>query len=141
MGRMESGTSFTMLDLEAGERFQRLRKELGVSSFGLNLMRLGPGQAGRIHRHERQEEVYVVLEGVLTLEVEGEGRELGRGELARVAPDVRRRLSNRGDEPVRLLAIGGSAEHVGRDGVAYEGWDEEGEGRPPRDVPLPEDVR
>ena len=138
---METGTSFTTLDLDGEDRFQRLRQELGVSAFGLNLMRLRPGQLGRIHRHERQEEVYLVLEGVLTLELEGEPRELGRGELARVAPGVRRRLSNRGREPVHVIALGGAAEHEGRDGVAYESWEERGEGRPPQEVPLPEDVR
>ena len=37
------------------ERFQRLREPLGVRSFGINLIRLQPGQRGRIHRHERQE--------------------------------------------------------------------------------------
>ena len=68
---MESGASFATLDLEAGERFVALRRELGVESFGLNLMLLEPGQRGRVHRHERQEEVYIVLEGTLTLELDG----------------------------------------------------------------------
>jgi uncharacterized cupin superfamily protein len=43
--------------MAADERFQSLRRELGVQSFGINLMRLEAGQRGRIHRHERQEEV------------------------------------------------------------------------------------
>src|SRR3954462_14940126 len=59
---MESGASFASLDLEAGERFVALRRQLGVESFGLSLMLLEPGQRGRVHRHERQEEVYIVLE-------------------------------------------------------------------------------
>jgi uncharacterized cupin superfamily protein len=137
---MESGVAFTKLDPDDDDRFQRLRHELGVSSFGLNLLRLQPGQQGRIHRHERQEEVYVVLEGTLTLVIEGEPRELRDGELARVAPDVRRRLVNRHRDPVLVLAIGGATEHVGRDGAAYESWEEIGAGRPPQEVPLPEDV-
>ena len=41
----------------AADRFQRLRAELGVTSFGMNLLTLRPRQRGRIHRHERQEEV------------------------------------------------------------------------------------
>ena len=49
----------------------RCGAELGVESFGLNLMLLEPGQRGRVHRHERQEEVYIVLEGTLTLELDG----------------------------------------------------------------------
>src|SRR3954471_17627436 len=102
---MEPGTSFTTLDLDHDERFQRLRAELGASAFGLNLIVLRPGQRGRVHAHEHQEEVYIVLEGTLTLELEGEQRTLARGEAARVAPDVRRRLVNRHPERLALLAI------------------------------------
>jgi uncharacterized cupin superfamily protein len=133
---MESGVAFTKLDPDGEDRFQRLRQELSVSTFGLNLLRLRPGESSRIHRHEEQEEVYVVLEGTLSLLIEGEARELQRGELARVAPDVRRQLQNRGDELLLLLAAGGAKEHFGRDGRAYFSWDEEGEGHPPADVPL-----
>jgi mannose-6-phosphate isomerase-like protein (cupin superfamily) len=122
------------------ERFQRLRADLGVSSFGLNALTLLPRQRGRIHRHERQEEVYLVLEGELTLVVEGEEQVLGRWQLARIGPELRRQLVNVGSEPLVLLALGGYGEHEGRDGRAWESWDEGGEGRPPQDVPLPSDL-
>ena len=137
---MESGFAFTSLDPAGEDRFQRLRAELGISCFGLNLLRFGPGGRSRIHRHLRQEEAYLVLEGTLTLLIEDEPRELRRGDLARVAPDVRRQLVNGTREPLLLLAIGGAAEHEGRDGRAYESWDETGEGRSPADVPFPDDL-
>ena len=136
---MQEGVTVVALDRDGEERFQPLRRELGVSAFGLNLIRLRPGQRGRIHRHERQEEVYVVLEGSLTLGVEGEERVVARGEAVRVAPAVRRQLTNRGHELLVLLAIGGAEEHVGRDGAAFGAW-EETEGRPPPEIPLPDDV-
>jgi len=136
---MQDDVSYAALELDTPERFQLLRRELGITSFGMNLILLAPRQQGRIHRHERQEEVYLVLDGVLTLAVEGEERELGRGELARVAPAVRRRLMNRGSERCVVLALGGAGEHEGRDGVAFESW-EATEGRPPQEVPLPEDL-
>ena len=136
---MEDGVAFASLELGSPERFVSLRRALGVSSFGINLMLLQPGQQGRIHRHEHQEEVYLVIEGTLTLSFEDGERELSRGELARVAPPVRRRLSNRGDERVAILALGGAQPHQGRDGVAYESW-ESSEGRPPQDIPLPPDL-
>jgi quercetin dioxygenase-like cupin family protein len=140
MRRMEQGTSFATLDLDGEDRFQRLRAELGVTTFGMNLIRLRAGEQGRVHAHQRQEEVYVVLDGTLTLELEGgQARELGRGGAARVAPDVRRRLVNLHPEPLVLLALGGSAEHAGRDGRAWESWEEGGDGRPPQEVPLPAD--
>jgi mannose-6-phosphate isomerase-like protein (cupin superfamily) len=137
---MDTGVAYTKIDPDGEERFQRLRQELGVSTFGLNLIRLRAGERSRIHRHDHQEEVYLVLEGTLTLLVEDEPRDLGRGELARVAPDVRRQLVNRRREPLLLLALGGAHEHIGRDGAAYSSWDEKGAGHPPQEVPLPHDV-
>ena len=136
---LHDGVSVTALDFDGDERFQPLRRELDLSTVGLNLIRLRPGQRGRIHRHERQEEVYLVLEGTLMLEVEGEPHELPRGCAARVAPGVRRRLANAGREPLALLAIGGANPHVGRDGVAFASWEDE-TGAPPQEVPLPEDL-
>jgi uncharacterized cupin superfamily protein len=59
---MEEGTTIARLDPDTGERFLPLRRQLGVSSFGMNQIVLQPGQRGRIHRHQRQEEVYLVLE-------------------------------------------------------------------------------
>jgi quercetin dioxygenase-like cupin family protein len=132
--------AFGRLEPDSGERFQRLRHDLGVSSFGMNLIVLQPGQRGRIHSHDVQEEVFLVLEGALSLGLEGDERVLGVGEIVRVGPQVRRQLVNHGAERVVLLALGGSGEHVGRDGRAWEAWDEDGPGRPPVDVPLPEDL-
>ncbi len=141
-GPSDMADGVTVLQVEPGgeERFQRLRRDLGVSAFGLNVLRLRPGQRSRIHRHERQEEVYLVLEGTLTLDVEGsETHTLERGGIARVAPSVRRQLVNRGGSVLAVLAIGGAEQHEGRDGQAFRSWDDE-EGGSPRDIPFPEDV-
>jgi mannose-6-phosphate isomerase-like protein (cupin superfamily) len=136
---METGTSRAALDPDRGERFLSLRRALGVTSFGINQIVLQPGQRMRIHRHRRQEEIYLVLEGVLTVAVEQVEIELGRGELMRVAPEVRRQLINYGPERVLLVALGGAAEHQGRDAEAFGGWEDQG-GADPQDVPLPDDL-
>jgi uncharacterized cupin superfamily protein len=136
---MEDGTATTRLQDEPEDRFVRLRAELGVTSFGLNQIVLRPGQRGRIHAHERQEEVYLVLEGTLTLYVEGDESTHERGELIRVAPGVRRQLVNRGPNDLHLLAIGAAGEHQGRDGLAWTAWDAT-ESAPPQKTPLPEDL-
>ena len=133
--------AFAALDRKGGERFQALRRELGVSSFGMNLLVLEPGQRGRIHAHDRQEEVYFVLEGELTLLVEDSPHVLGEDQLVRVGPGVRRQLVNAGSECLVLLALGGAGEHVGRDGHAWSAWEEEGPGKPPQETPLPDDLR
>jgi mannose-6-phosphate isomerase-like protein (cupin superfamily) len=117
----------------------RLRQALGVTSFGINQMVLQPGQRMRIHRHRHQEEVYLVLEGTLTVAIEGEEAELGHGELLRVAPDVRRQLINYGPRRVLLLAFGGATQHEGRDAEAFAAWQDQ-TGAGPQDVPLPDDL-
>jgi uncharacterized cupin superfamily protein len=136
---MEDGTATTRLQADPEDRFVRLRAELGVSAFGLNQIVLRPGQRGRIHTHERQEEVYLVLEGTLSLLVEGDESTLERGELARVAPGVKRQLVNRGPATLHLLAIGGAGEHHGRDGAAYTAWDAT-DSVSPQEMAMPEDL-
>ncbi|HWF24274.1 MAG TPA: cupin domain-containing protein [Solirubrobacteraceae bacterium] len=136
---MDDGTAKTKLEPETSERFVPLRRQLGVSAFGLNQITLAPGERSRIHRHARQEEVYLVLEGTLTVLVEGEDNDLARGELMRVAPGIRRQLVNRGPERVILLALGGAGEHQGRDAEAFVSWEAQS-GAPPQEVPLPPDL-
>lgn len=137
----ETDISFATLDDGTGERFVPLRRQLGVSSFGMNLIVLQPRQRGRIHSHERQEEVYVVLQGELTLDLDGGvSHRLVSGRAVRVGPSVRRQLVNAGTEPVAVLALGGAGEHAGRDGRAWESWEQGGEGAPPQEVPLPSDL-
>jgi mannose-6-phosphate isomerase-like protein (cupin superfamily) len=136
---VEDGTARARLDRDFGDRFLPLRRQLGVTSFGLNQIVLQPGQRGRIHRHLRQEEVYLVLEGRLTLVIETEPTELGEGELIRVAPQVRRQLVNYGPGRVVLLALGGAAEHRGRDGEAFVSWDDDSP-TSPQEMPMPPDL-
>lgn len=127
------------LEFDGDERFQTLRKELGATSLGINLIRLQPGERGRIHRHAHQEEIYVVLEGVLTLYVEREPQDVHERHAVRVAPHDRRQLVNASGERLVLLALGAAGDAPGRDGEAFGSWDE-AQGRPPQEVPLPADL-
>jgi len=131
--------TWTSIDADADERFVSLRRALGVEAFGLNQITLQPGQRGRIHRHERQEEVYLVVHGEVTLLVEQEPLTLSEGSLARVPASVRRQLVNSSAAPCVVVAIGAAGAHVGRDGEAFADWSET-EGRPPQEVPLPADL-
>jgi mannose-6-phosphate isomerase-like protein (cupin superfamily) len=130
----------TSLDYSTPERFVSLRRALGISSFGMNQITLQPGQRGRIHRHDRQEEVYLVMNGRLLLLVEEDEFDLGEGELVRVPAQVRRQLVNRSSSPCTLVAIGADGPHEGRDAEAFEDWIEQ-HGKPPQEVPLPADLR
>jgi quercetin dioxygenase-like cupin family protein len=128
------------VDRDGADRFQSLRRELGVNGFGMNVIRLRPRQRGRIHSHREQEEVYLVLEGELTLVVEGSEHVLRADQVARVGPGIRRQIANAGDSLLVLVALGGSGEHVGRDGEAWEDWSDTGPGRPPQETALPDDL-
>ncbi len=135
-----SDPNVTTAAIKPGEEFQKLRRELGVESFGINAITLRPGQRNRVHIHTGQEEVYLVIDGELTLVVEGEPLKLTAGQLARVAPSVRRQITNTSAAPTTVVALGGAGEHESRDALAWTSWDEGGKGRSPADVPLPGDL-
>lgn len=81
---------------------------LGIESFGLQVLDLPGGFTDypeHDHVEDRQEEVYVVLEGSAELEVDGERVPAPAGTLVRVEPESRRKLLP-GQEGVRVLAIG-----------------------------------
>ena len=82
--------------------------ELGVESFGLQVLDLPPGFTGypeHDHAQDGQEEVYVVLEGTAELEIAGERAQAVAGTIVRVEPEARRKLVA-GPYGVRVLAIG-----------------------------------
>ncbi len=136
---MTEEVSVARLNPDSGERFQMLRRELEVTTFGINLITLQPGQRGRIHTHAGQEEVFVVMEGILDLVLADTTHELHVGDCARVAPAVRRQLVNRGPGRAVTLALGSANAHESRDGAAYADWAVT-ESTPPADTPLPEDL-
>jgi quercetin dioxygenase-like cupin family protein len=137
---MAPDPTIVALDLDTDERFVPLRKPLGISGFGINQLTLQPGQRMRIHRHAGQEEVYLVIEGRLTVLIEGTAHTLTAGQLMRLAPDTRRQLANMHRERVTLLALGTSNDgHQSRDAEAFNTWQETTGGQP-RDVPLPDDL-
>jgi hypothetical protein len=94
----------------------------------------------RIHRHAGQEEVYLVIEGRLTVLIEGAAHTVAAGELMRIAPEIRRQLANTHRQRVTLVALGSTRDgHESRDAEAFNTW-EETTGGQPRDVPLPDDL-
>jgi mannose-6-phosphate isomerase-like protein (cupin superfamily) len=79
-----------------------------------NLFRYPPGAVGRRHIDPVQEEVFVVLDGTLTIHM-GEGDEpeqhvLERGSVLIVQPGTALQLSNRHEEELRLFIVGAPPE-------------------------------
>ena len=96
--------------------FKRARAELGVESFGMQVIDMPPSYDGapeHDHAESGMEEVYVPLRGSGEIEVDGERLALDPGTIIRVGPSARRKLWA-GPEGVRILALGGVP------GQAYE---------------------
>jgi len=106
-------------DLGDGPGFRKVRAALDVTAFGANAVILPPGYTTPRHAHERQEELYVVLDGEIAFEFgDGESRTLGRGGFARVSPQTVRRLRNTSaTDDATYFCVGGADGYVGRDGV------------------------
>lgn len=89
--------------------FKRARAELGVESFGMQVIDFPPnvGEAYPEHDHSQdgQEEVYVVMSGSGEIEIEGETVALDPETVVRVGPSAKRRIRT-ASEPMRLLALG-----------------------------------
>jgi mannose-6-phosphate isomerase-like protein (cupin superfamily) len=75
-----------------------------------NLFRYPPGAAGRRHIDPIQEEVFVVLDGTLTIHMgegdEPEQHELTRGSVLVVQPGTALQLSNRHEDELHLFVLG-----------------------------------
>src|SRR4051794_17353911 len=94
-----------------GGAFKRARAEMGVEAFGLAVMDLPPQleqYPEHDHSEDGQEEVYVTLAGRGEIEIDGERHPLEPETIVMVGPGVKRKIWT-GDEPLRLLAIGGVA--------------------------------
>src|SRR4051812_46226870 len=108
--------------LGSGPGFRKIRSPLGVTAFGVNAIVLPPAYATNPHHHERQQELYIVLDGEIELTLGGEARTLGPGGLARVDPATVRSLRNTSsDREATYLCVGGAGGYVGRDGVSDAG--------------------
>jgi mannose-6-phosphate isomerase-like protein (cupin superfamily) len=82
------------------------REDIEAKQFGLSLQRLKPNQRLPFgHRHERQEEVYVVVAGSGRAKLEDEIVDLAQWDALRVDPDVVRNLEA-GPDGMDVLAFG-----------------------------------
>src|SRR5215213_5862176 len=103
-------------DIERRGRDIPVRERLGIQAFGINAYT--PGEDGTlIGEHDEagsaQEELYVVLDGRATFEIDGETIEASAGTFVFVQPEARRKATGDGT----VLALG--AAH----GVAYQALD------------------
>ncbi|HVX34331.1 MAG TPA: hypothetical protein VHA80_14440 [Solirubrobacterales bacterium] len=94
--------------------FKRARAELGVESFGMQVIDLPPsfdGYPSHDHTHDNQEEVYLALRGAGEIEVGGERMPLDDAHMVRVGPAEQRKVWA-GPDGMRLLVVGGTPGQV-----------------------------
>jgi quercetin dioxygenase-like cupin family protein len=106
-----------------GPGFRKVRKELGVTAFGVNAVVMPPGYVSGRHFHERQEELYFVHRGEIEFTLGDDERHVvGAGGFVRVDPATVRRLRNTSEtDDAVYVAVGGAGGYVGRDGLLPEG--------------------
>jgi uncharacterized cupin superfamily protein len=103
-------------ELGEGHGFRKVRAALGVTAFGVNGIVFPPRYEGPNHFHDTQDELYFVHRGTATFTFDGEEREVGEGGLVHVESTAHRQISNRTDDELVLLVIGGKGGYVERDG-------------------------
>lgn len=95
------------------------RSDLAAEHTGVSLLRLKPGRRSPFgHKHERAEEVYVVLGGSGRLKLDDDVVEIGPLDAIRVAPTVTRAFEA-GPDGVEVLAVG---QHHAGDGEVVPDW-------------------
>jgi quercetin dioxygenase-like cupin family protein len=97
------------------------RGALGLQQSGMSYFRIAPDFRTPFgHRHERQEEVYVVLSGSARIRLDDEVLDLGPLDAVRVAPSTTRCLEG-GPEGAEILAFG-APNTDGSDAEMAPGW-------------------
>ncbi len=98
-------------DMEAayGGGFIKARAELGVTSFGMQIIRMPAGYDGypeHDHAEDGQEEVYLALDGSGWIDIDGERVDLVKDVFVRIAAGTKRKVHS-GPEGLKMLVLGG----------------------------------
>ncbi|MDJ1433029.1 cupin domain-containing protein [Halostagnicola sp. A-GB9-2] len=85
-----------------------LKEELETDEIGLSVLELEPGVSGKAHdeTHTGQEEVYYVVEGTVTVDLDDESVTLEADEALRIETEVERQIHNESDEATKLVLVG-----------------------------------
>jgi mannose-6-phosphate isomerase-like protein (cupin superfamily) len=121
------GDGYAIGHIEAlgeGYGFHKVRKELGVTAFGVNALVRAPGYETKWHYHDVQEELYFVHRGAIEMEFgDGTSHHLAEGTFARVDASTVRKIRILGPGDTIYLCVGGKDGYVGHDGRTPE-WSE-----------------
>jgi quercetin dioxygenase-like cupin family protein len=125
MAEIISGDGYAVANLDAlgdGYGFRKIRRELGVTAFGINAIVLPPGYSSGVHYHDEQEETYFVHQGEVEFRFgDGSRHVVGPGGVVRIDPQTHRGMHNAGAGDAVIVIVGGKGGYVGRDGHAVGG--------------------
>jgi mannose-6-phosphate isomerase-like protein (cupin superfamily) len=96
------------METSFGGGMKKVRAELGVSSFGVQVLDFPPNFTDypeHDHADEGQEELYATMSGSGEIEVDGERVAISPDVIVRVGPASRRKLYS-GPDGLRVLAMG-----------------------------------
>lgn len=100
-------------DIVKGRLKRKLGDLFGLTNFGVNLTELAPGGCSALaHHHTKQDEFIYVVDGTLTLLLDGEALMLRTGDCYgfKAGSGVAHQLTNRSDAPATYLEIGDRSE-------------------------------
>ena len=124
MGDTTKGPGYALSNLDQmgdGPGFRKVRRELGVTAFGINAIVIPPRHSSGEHYHQQQEETYFVHRGRIEFRFgDGTTHVLEAGGVARVDPATHRGMRNVGEDEAVVVVAGGKDGYVGRDGLAVE---------------------
>ncbi|HWD77169.1 MAG TPA: cupin domain-containing protein [Solirubrobacteraceae bacterium] len=122
MAEVTHGEGYAVASLDQmgnGPGFRKVRRELGVTAFGINALVLPPGYGSGVHYHDEQEETYFVHQGEVEFRFgDGSSHILGPGGFARVDAATHRGMRNVGNGEAIIVVAGGKDGYIGRDGQA-----------------------
>jgi uncharacterized cupin superfamily protein len=109
-------TEFSIVDLESveqepfpesGNLHRKLTEALGCTEMRVNTVTLEPGEMTAPHAHQRQEEVYVSLDGG-AVEIDGEVYDVAPGGVVRIGPEPIRSVRNESDDAEQTWVMFGA---------------------------------
>ncbi len=89
-----------------GTQMRLVDASLGTVAIDLHVNRLRPGGArGRVHRHTKSDNIYIVRHGEGTLTIEGETHLIRTDDVVFIPAGTPHSLSNLSGEPLELFEI------------------------------------
>ena len=78
---------------------------LRTDSLSVIQERMPPGTSEQLHFHERAQQVFYILSGTATFEVDGDIKTVEPNQSIHVLPNIKHRILNNGDTDLHFLVI------------------------------------